>query len=243
MVGKRTPLGSDGAATIAAVGQADARRHGDGRLVAVDDQPAGWLAGGPGGSPGGLRAGHLRGQRLYRDLRRQWPWHASPGSGWRPEPHPHDPRSDLQPCRIRSDRCLLSCSLRAGTTSRRPTTAARAISSAGYLVVGVDSPGSSSYFPGTPYDDHAGADIGNNTVDLSAALDNVEAGPLGGRVDRWAVAAVGHSNGGSAVANLALNDAYVSNRFNAYVVLSGGVPCRPGARARSGLATMAPCSS
>ena len=100
----------------------------------------------------------------------------------------------------------------------------RAVASAGYLVVGVDSPGSSSYFPGEPYGDAAGADIGNGTEDLSAALDNVEAGPLGASVDRWAVAAVGHSNGGSAVANLALNDAYVSTRFNAYVVLSGGIP-------------------
>jgi hypothetical protein len=96
----------------------------------------------------------------------------------------------------------------------------RAIASAGYLVVGVDSPGTSSYFPGTP----TSADIGNNTIDLSAALDNIEAGAFGGRVDRWAVAAVGHSDGGSAVANLALNRAYLSNRFNAYVVLSGGIP-------------------
>jgi dienelactone hydrolase len=96
----------------------------------------------------------------------------------------------------------------------------RAMASAGYLVVGVDSPGSSSYFPGTP----EVADIANDTLDLSAALSNVEAGPLGGRVNRWEVAAVGHSNGGSAVANLALNSAFVSNRFNAYVVLTGGIP-------------------
>jgi Chlorophyllase enzyme len=96
----------------------------------------------------------------------------------------------------------------------------QAIASAGYLVVGVDSPGTSSYFPGTPL----GADIDNNTLDLTAALDNVEAGPLGGRVDRFAVAAMGHSDGGSVVANLALNSAFVSNRFNAYVVLTGGIP-------------------
>jgi hypothetical protein len=100
----------------------------------------------------------------------------------------------------------------------------RAVASAGYVVVGVDSPGSSSYFPGTPYGGSTGEDIGNNTVDLSAALDNIEAGALGGRVHRWAVAAIGHSDGGSAVANLALNNAYASDRFSAYVVLSGGVP-------------------
>ncbi len=96
----------------------------------------------------------------------------------------------------------------------------RAVASAGYLVVGVDSPGTSSFFPGTPL----GADIDNNTLDLSAALANVEAGPLGARVDRSAVAAMGHSDGGSVVANLALNSAFVSNRFNAYVVLTGGIP-------------------
>jgi hypothetical protein len=99
----------------------------------------------------------------------------------------------------------------------------RAIASAGYLVIGVDSPGSSSWFPGMPFDDPTGEDIGNNTLDLAAAVDNLEAGPLAGRVDRWHVAAVGHSDGGSAVADLALDDAYVSTRFNAYVVLTGGV--------------------
>jgi hypothetical protein len=100
----------------------------------------------------------------------------------------------------------------------------RELASAGYLVIGVDSPGSSSYFPGTPTFDAVGEDIANNTLDLSAALANVEAGPLGDRIDRFAVAAVGHSDGGSAVANLALNPAYASARFNAYVVLSGIVP-------------------
>jgi dienelactone hydrolase len=100
----------------------------------------------------------------------------------------------------------------------------QAVASAGYLVVGVDSPGSSSYFPGQPYNDSAGEDLANNTIDLSAALQNVEAGPLGGQVDPLEVAAVGHSDGGSEVANLALNSAFVSARFNAYVVLSGDVP-------------------
>ncbi len=100
----------------------------------------------------------------------------------------------------------------------------RAVASAGYLVVGVDSPGSSSYCPGQPYDDSAGENLANNTIDLSAALQNVEAGPMGNQVDPLEVAAVGHSNGGSEVANLALNNAFVSRRFNAYVVLSGDVP-------------------
>jgi dienelactone hydrolase len=100
----------------------------------------------------------------------------------------------------------------------------RAIASAGFMVIGVDSPGSSNYFPGVPNWGVAGEDISNNTIDLSAALTNIESGPLGGRVDTAAVAAVGHSNGGSEVANLALNSAYASRRFNAYVVLSGIVP-------------------
>jgi dienelactone hydrolase len=100
----------------------------------------------------------------------------------------------------------------------------RVIASAGFLVVGVDSPGSSSYFPGAPLSTVAGQDIANNTLDLSAALTSVESGSFGPRVDRTAVAAVGHSNGGSEVANLALNRAYNSSRFNAYVVLSGVLP-------------------
>ena len=100
----------------------------------------------------------------------------------------------------------------------------RAIASVGFLVVGVDSPGSSSYFPGVPLWSVAGEDIANNTLDLSAALANLESGPLAARIDSAAVAAVGHSNGGSEVANLALSPAYNSSRFNAYVVLSGALP-------------------
>ena len=100
----------------------------------------------------------------------------------------------------------------------------RVIASDGFLVVGVDSPGSSNYFPGAPYSTVAGQDISNNTIDLSAALTNVESGPLATRVDTAAVAAVGHSNGGSEVATLALDPTYQSSRFNAYVVLSGILP-------------------
>jgi dienelactone hydrolase len=100
----------------------------------------------------------------------------------------------------------------------------RTIASAGYLVVGVDSPGSSNYFLGTQFSTPAGDDIANNTLDLSVALNNLESGPLGGRVDRTSVAAVGHSNGGSVVATLALDTSFVSSRFNAYVVLSGAIP-------------------
>lgn len=100
----------------------------------------------------------------------------------------------------------------------------RTVASAGYLVVGVDSPGTSSYFPGAPYYTPTGEDIGNNTLDLSAALDDIEAGPLGPSVDTASVAAMGHSDGGSVATNLALNSSYQSPRFNAYVSLSGNVP-------------------
>jgi hypothetical protein len=100
----------------------------------------------------------------------------------------------------------------------------RVIASTGFLVIGVDSPGSSNYFPGAPLSSVAGQDIANNTLDLSAALTNLESGPFAARIDSAAVTAVGHSNGGSEVANLALNSAYRSSRFNAYVVLSGVLP-------------------
>ena len=100
----------------------------------------------------------------------------------------------------------------------------RAVASAGYLVIGVDSPGSSSYFPGTPYNTSAGEDIANNTLDLPATLADVEQSGFGNRIDPAEVAAVGHSDGGSAVATLALDDHFTSYRFNAYVVLSGVVP-------------------
>jgi hypothetical protein len=99
----------------------------------------------------------------------------------------------------------------------------RTIASAGWLVIGVDSPGSSSWFPGTPYYTTAGRDIPNDVIDLSAALSNVEGGPLGSRVDRAEVAAVGHSDGGDVVTTLALDDEFTSSRFSAYVVLSGDV--------------------
>lgn len=100
----------------------------------------------------------------------------------------------------------------------------RAVASAGYLVVGVDSPGSSSYFPGVPFYTPDGRDIGNNTLDLTAALNHLAAGPWGPRINTSEVAAMGQSEGGSVVTNLGLNSVYRSPRFNAYVMLSGGVP-------------------
>ncbi|HET9690025.1 MAG TPA: hypothetical protein VFP61_02660 [Acidimicrobiales bacterium] len=96
----------------------------------------------------------------------------------------------------------------------------RAIASAGWLVVGVDSPGTSSYFPGAPLSE----DLADNTRDLSTALTDVEGGPLGALVDPARVAAVGQSDGGSEVATLALDTSFASTRFSAYAVLSGIVP-------------------
>jgi hypothetical protein len=98
------------------------------------------------------------------------------------------------------------------------------IASTGYLVVGVDFPGSSTYFPGSPFNDPSGEDIANNTIDLAVAARNLEQGALGARVNSHEVSAIGHSDGGSVVANLALNSSFLSPLFNAYVVLAGVVP-------------------
>jgi fermentation-respiration switch protein FrsA (DUF1100 family) len=91
--------------------------------------------------------------------------------------------------------------------------------SAGYLVVAPESPGSASDLPGTPIR----SDIGGQAQDLSFVVTAALAGTFG-PVDASRVTVAGHSDGGSAVATLALNDSYHDGRIANYLVLSGAIP-------------------
>ncbi|GAC1603461.1 MAG: hypothetical protein NVS3B21_32070 [Acidimicrobiales bacterium] len=89
---------------------------------------------------------------------------------------------------------------------------------AGYLVVAPDSPGSAGDLPGAPTRD----DLANQAQDLSFVLTEVLADPAL-RADPARVAAAGHSDGGTAVALLALDPAS-DPRLDAFLVLSGDTP-------------------
>ncbi|GAC1536857.1 MAG: hypothetical protein NVS3B12_20260 [Acidimicrobiales bacterium] len=89
---------------------------------------------------------------------------------------------------------------------------------AGYLVVAPDSPGSAADLAGMPTRD----DLANQAEDLSFVLSAVLADPALG-ADPSRVAAAGHSDGGTAVALLALDPA-ADPRLDAFLVLSGDTP-------------------
>ena len=89
---------------------------------------------------------------------------------------------------------------------------------AGYLVVAPDSPGSAGDLAGVATRD----DLANQAEDLSFVLTGVLADPALG-ADPSRVAAAGHSDGGTAVASLALDPA-ADPRLDAFLVLSGDTP-------------------
>jgi acetyl esterase/lipase len=87
----------------------------------------------------------------------------------------------------------------------------------GYLVAAPDLPGSSDDLPGAPV-----RDIGDQATDLSLVLTALLDGRAG-QVDPSRLIAAGHSDGGSAVAALAMNSSLVDPRFGTYMVLSGAI--------------------
>lgn len=89
---------------------------------------------------------------------------------------------------------------------------------AGYLVIAPELPDAASDLPGAPT-----RDIAEQARDVSFVLDAVIAGRAG-PVDPSRISVIGHSDGGSVVATLALNSALRDPRFRAYAVLSGAIP-------------------
>lgn len=90
---------------------------------------------------------------------------------------------------------------------------------AGYLVVAPESPGSAQNLPGTP----VRTDITGQAADLSFLITNLLQGAAG-PVDPARISVAGHSDGGSAVATLALDPTYHDPRIASYLVLSGAIP-------------------
>jgi dienelactone hydrolase len=94
----------------------------------------------------------------------------------------------------------------------------------GYVVVAPTFPGSAGVGPCCPTE----ADLGQQPRDLTLALSQVQQGSqdpssfLGGLVDLAHVAAIGHSDGGSTVAELVQNPRLRDARIGAAVILAGG---------------------
>ncbi len=96
---------------------------------------------------------------------------------------------------------------------------------AGYVVVGVEFPGSGADGPpGQPTED----DLTQQPRDMSLALDRVtqDANSAGswasGLLDLQHVAAAGHSDGASTVVRMVLSTAYRDDRIDTAVILAGG---------------------
>jgi predicted dienelactone hydrolase len=89
---------------------------------------------------------------------------------------------------------------------------------AGYLVAAPTFPDSADTLPGTPVSNYP-----DQARDISFVISSL----LGGRagpVDPTRVAVAGHSDGGTDVALLALNPAFVDSRIRAYLCLAGEIP-------------------
>ena len=88
---------------------------------------------------------------------------------------------------------------------------------AGYLVAAPELPGSARDLPGEPTED-----IDQQARDISFVITSLLANGVG--ADSGEIAVAGHSDGGSAVATLALDGAFTDSRIGAYLVLSGAIP-------------------
>jgi dienelactone hydrolase len=89
---------------------------------------------------------------------------------------------------------------------------------AGYLVAAPDCPGSASDLPGAPVSDYAA-----QARDLSFVITAMLSG-RDGPVNPSEIAVAGHSDGGTAVAIMALNPVYADLRVKAYLNLAGQIP-------------------
>ncbi|MCU1454953.1 MAG: repeat protein [Acidimicrobiales bacterium] len=92
----------------------------------------------------------------------------------------------------------------------------QALASAGFVVAAPRFPGSAPGFPGPATQ----SDMGNQAIDLGFLVSWLQAHGSGG-IDFSAIGAIGHSDGGTSVAALALNDRYQDHRFRAFAVLAG----------------------
>jgi dienelactone hydrolase len=93
----------------------------------------------------------------------------------------------------------------------------RTWAAAGFVVAAPIFPLGSAHAPGGPDE----ADIVNQPGDMSLVITRLETGPLGGLIDRHAIAVAGQSDGGMTALAAAYDPPYLDSRVDAAVILSG----------------------
>jgi dienelactone hydrolase len=93
----------------------------------------------------------------------------------------------------------------------------RTWAAAGFVVAAPIFPLGNAHAPGGPDE----ADIVNQPGDMSLVITRLETGPLGGLIDRHAIAVAGQSDGGMTALATAYDPPYLDTRVDAAVILSG----------------------